>query len=150
MPACLKERIPLKECAHSAQERSSRAAVRHRPGADLMAPPLRMTPQAWARLQSLPAFFQQSSGGELRTRLFVLLWRRECCETLPGAPACLPRLAAEGAPPPTTSENLGFEVQEKQQRCRTSHPLLILAAPQPHFWRRKVEPHPPQAARPQL
>lgn len=92
MPACLKERIPLKECAHSAQERSSRAAVRHRPGADLMAPPLRMTPQAWARLQSLPAFFQQSSGGELRTRLFVLLWRRECCETVSrlGNPKRLP------------------------------------------------------------
>ena len=39
---------------------------------------------------------------------------------------------------------LSSRVQEKQQRCRMSHPLLTLGAPQPPFWRRKVELHPPQ------
>lgn len=40
--------------------------------------------------------------------------------------------------------SLSSRVQEKQQRCRMSRPLLTLGAPQPPFWRRKVELHPPQ------
>lgn len=38
---------------------------------------------------------------------------------------------------------LSFQVQ-KPQRCLTSHPLHILEAPQPPFWRRRAEPHLPQ------
>lgn len=42
------------------------------------------------------------------------------------------------------------EVQVYQQpRCLMSHPLLIREALQPHYWKKKVEPHLPQAAPPQ-
>lgn len=39
----------------------------------------------------------------------------------------------------------GFFLQiQKPQRCLMTRPLLILEAPQPPFWRRKVEPRKPQ------